>query len=203
MNLGKGGKAPKMCNGWFIKDGVKVVQEMQGPDGLPKGAQQVLVERGLWTRNLRLPCKPCTESSTSCCARRILSHQPDFLEQRSNLSITVEAAGHLADFYPKYHCELNFIERVWGEAKRTLRKDCHFNFQKMAEQVPATIRGVPLLHVRRYHRRAWRYIDAYSKELNGRMAEWAVQKYKGHRKVSVNIDNVVDEMEKEANEKKK
>ena len=35
------------------------------------------------------------------------------------------------------------------------------------------------------------------------MAEWAVQKYKGHRKVSVNIDNAVDEMEKEANEKKK
>jgi len=197
MNLGKGGKAPKMRDGWFYRDGVKVVQAMQGGDGIPKGVQQVLAERGLWRNGLRLTCKSCLDGSLSCCARKIMANQPDFLEQRSNLTITVEAAGHLADFYPKYHCETNFIERVWGEAKRIARKDCLFNFAKMAEQVPDIIRNVPLEHIRRYHRRAWRYIDAYSKDLTGRMAEWAVQKYKGHRKVSITLDKVVEEMNKE------
>jgi len=197
MNLSKGGKQPKMCNGWFMKDGCRVEQEMQGQDGLPKGAQQVLIERGLWTRNLRLQCKGCPESNRSCCARRVLAHQPDFLEQRNNLAITVEDAGDIADFYPKYHCELNFIERVWGETKRHTRKNCHFNFQQMTVQVPTTIRSIDIKHVRNYHRRIWRYLDAYSKELNGRMAEWAVQKYKGHRKVSENVDKMMEEMNKE------
>ena len=115
----------------------------------------------------------------------------------------VEDAGDIADFYPKYHCELNFIERVWGETKRHTRKNCHFNFQQMTVQVPTTIRSIDIKHVRNYHRRIWRYLDAYSKELNGRMAEWAVQKYKGHRKVSENVDKMMEEMNKEMNKENK
>ncbi len=30
----------------------------------------------------------------------------------------LEDKGHTAYFLPKFHCELNPIERVWGQAKR-------------------------------------------------------------------------------------
>ena len=39
----------------------------------------------------------------------ILFNQPDFVPQKSELQELIEKRGHLCDFYPKYHCELNFI----------------------------------------------------------------------------------------------
>ena len=43
--------------------------------------------------------------------------QPDFITQKTQLEELIESHGHLCDFYPKYHCELNFIEQYWGAAK--------------------------------------------------------------------------------------
>jgi hypothetical protein len=43
--------------------------------------------------------------------------QPDFVSQKSQLEEFVVSQGHIWDFYPKYHCELNFIEQYWGAAK--------------------------------------------------------------------------------------
>lgn len=40
-----------------------------------------------------------------------MSQQPDFQGQRGRLQEEVEATGKLVIFYPKFHCELNFIER--------------------------------------------------------------------------------------------
>ena len=183
MNLGPGGKQPKMRDGYFLKDEVRVVQSMQFEDGTPKGLKQVLSERGLWHSGLRV------ES-----ARDLMGLQPDFQEQKSSLADLVERAGHLADFYPKYHCELNFIERVWAETKGIVRKECLFNFPKMKTQVSETVKSIPIHHVRRYYRRAFRYLDAYYQGLNGPMVEWAVKRYRGHRKVKKGLDDFVDTM---------
>jgi hypothetical protein len=46
--------------------------------------------------------------------RRILSLQEDFISQKSLLQEEIEKRGHKCIFYPKYHCELNFIEMYWG-----------------------------------------------------------------------------------------
>ena len=40
-----------------------------------------------------------------------MSKQPDFREKRGRLQEEVEATGNLVIFYPKFHYELNFIER--------------------------------------------------------------------------------------------
>ena len=40
-----------------------------------------------------------------------MSKQPDFQGQRGRLQEKVKATGNLVIFYPKFHCELNFIER--------------------------------------------------------------------------------------------
>ena len=82
---------------------------------VPKGIKQVLIERDLWEPGMRLACRTkCTGLTTTCCARYCLSQQHNFLEQRGQLQEEVEAAGHLVLFYPKFHCELNFIELFWA-----------------------------------------------------------------------------------------
>jgi hypothetical protein len=54
----------------------------------------------------------------NCCARRMLSAEPDFAEQKSRIEELIEKRGHSCLFNPKYHCELNHIEMYWGWTKR-------------------------------------------------------------------------------------
>ncbi|KAJ8099514.1 hypothetical protein POJ06DRAFT_186933, partial [Lipomyces tetrasporus] len=42
---------------------------------------------------------------------------------------------------------------------------------------------VPGNRVRHFARLAWRYIHAYSKDLDGRAATFAAKKYKSHRRL--------------------
>ena len=41
-------------------------------------------------------CDPETDSTTGCCARRVLSQQQDFWEQKGQLREEAEAAYHLS-----------------------------------------------------------------------------------------------------------
>lgn len=53
------------------------------------------------------------------CAKRIISLQPDFLGETSLLEeIAKGGTGHQIIFYPKFHCELNYIGRYRRAAKR-------------------------------------------------------------------------------------
>ena len=59
----------------------------------------------------------CPPGITYCCCQRMLYSQPDFMEQKSALEELIEGASQLILFYPKFHCELNFIEQYWGNAR--------------------------------------------------------------------------------------
>ncbi|RPB05444.1 hypothetical protein L873DRAFT_1663104, partial [Choiromyces venosus 120613-1] len=61
----------------------------------------------------------------------LLSSQPDFQAQKSQLQETFEAADHLVIFYPVYHCELNFIEYFWGSAKVYTQAHCEYSFPSL------------------------------------------------------------------------
>ncbi|KAF8589667.1 hypothetical protein K439DRAFT_1286553, partial [Ramaria rubella] len=54
---------------------------------------------------------------TDCCLSRALGSQKDFSHEKSMLETVIEAAGHKCVFLPKFHCELNPIEPIWGFAK--------------------------------------------------------------------------------------
>ena len=54
----------------------------------------------------------------NCCMQRLLSLQDDFKNEKPLLQLIIEGAGHTCLFLPKFHCELNPIELVWGKAKR-------------------------------------------------------------------------------------
>jgi hypothetical protein len=112
MNLNPGGKQPKLRETYFGEDGIK--QDMIFSSNYhipelreqPKGLKQVLIERGLWpSGGLKLEE-----------ARKIMSQQPDFLMQKGRVEEVIVAAGHKVIFYPKFHCELNYIENFWGAA---------------------------------------------------------------------------------------
>ena len=67
---------------------------------------------------------------TDCCARRKVANQPDFLEQREWLREVVENKGHQILYFPKFHCELNYIEMVWAYVKSRLRRHIQYSCTK-------------------------------------------------------------------------
>ena len=121
-----------------------------------KGMEQIIHERGLWPTtgacNLLAQCKDfkCKEGATTCCCRRILFTQPDFVNQKSELEEYIVLHGHICDFYPKFHCELNFIEQYWGAAKYRYRVTPRTaNMEEMRANVLACLDDVPLLQIQR------------------------------------------------------
>jgi len=67
-------------------------------------------------------CTQAEESETIsaarwCCISRVLSLQEDFVEEKPLLQHYLKGQGHVCMFLPKFHCELNPIEMLWGYAK--------------------------------------------------------------------------------------
>jgi len=86
----------------------------------------------------------CT--SDDCCARRLLSVQPDFKAQKGELEESLEKSGlHRVMFYPKFHCELNHIERLWCHGKKYARENCDYTLDGLWRNV---IAGPPLTFTR-------------------------------------------------------
>uniref|UniRef100_U9TZ17 Tc1-like transposase DDE domain-containing protein n=1 Tax=Rhizophagus irregularis (strain DAOM 181602 / DAOM 197198 / MUCL 43194) TaxID=747089 RepID=U9TZ17_RHIID len=162
-------------------------------DGRPKGIKLVLEERGLWKKELKRICSECKihlPTKNDCCAVRILSLQPDFAAQKPLIQEIIEDRGHKVIFYPKFHCGLNFIEQFWGAAKQFMRNNCDYTFKGLEKMVPDALNSVPLIQIRKYARRSWRFMDAYKKGLKGIEALYAVKKYKSHRRIPNNVINV-------------
>ena len=128
-----------------------------------------------------------------------MSLQPDFHEQRSILEEVIIKAKHIFERYPKFHCECNFIERYWGFAKWETRWLCSYNFADLLIQVSKVLISVPVTTIRKFARKSWRYMDAYNKGLEGRTAEWAISKYKSHRRLPENIERIMDQLDNENN----
>jgi len=105
-------------------------QPLYFPDGHEKagwfkGMAQILQERGFEAESkLRAECVgfQCPPGEIRCCCRRLLYNQPDFKNVESVLETTCRTKGVQVLFLPKFHCELNFIEQVWGCAKRVYRE---------------------------------------------------------------------------------
>ena len=165
----------------MVFSGSRPNQELRGQ---PIGLKVVLEARSLWRANLKPQCKRCPHHGTdSCSARRIISNQPDFQAQKGMLEELIVEAGHYFISYPKFHCELNFIENFWGSAKLYTRKNCDYSWVGLRKTVPLTLASVSVNEIRRHARKAQRYMDVYRKGLTGRAAEYAVRKYRSHRRV--------------------
>src|SRR5437762_754672 len=104
------------------------IQSMHLLDGKPKGIRLVLEEHELWPEGdlnrICFECKKHFPITDNCYAVRVLSLQPDFLAQRPLVREVIKDCGHKVIFYPKFHCEFNFIEMFWDAVKRYARNNC-------------------------------------------------------------------------------
>ena len=86
---------------------------------------QILWEQGFEAESkLQAECGGfcCPPGEIACCCHRFLYNQPDFKRVESLLETTCHAKGIQVLFLPKFHCELNFNEQVWGHAKCVYRE---------------------------------------------------------------------------------
>ena len=68
--------------------------------------------------------------------RSTLKTFDDFQVPKSILEEYIERHGHLCMFFPKYHCELNPIERVWCHAKKHTRAYANGKINTLRKIVP-------------------------------------------------------------------
>lgn len=171
---------------------------------------QVMHERGLWDEALKTEC-PLVHDQTrqklstkharegdelynKCCLRKVLEAQPDFLAQKCWMEEVVVGAGHKVIFLPKFHPELNFIERYWGRIKKWLRWRCDDAWHSLVKNVDKVLNSnvaCDVILMRRYSRICWRYIDAYHKGMSAELAYYAVKLSKSHRMVSEKLDGIM------------
>ena len=121
--------------------------------GIFKGMGVILEERGYeGALKIRAECPKfqCEKGAVHCCCRRMLYNEPDFVGVQSLLEIACEARGFRAIFFPKFHCELNFIEQCWGYSKRIYRElPASSKEADLERNVLQALDSVPLVAIRR------------------------------------------------------
>lgn len=176
--------------------------------GQPKGIKRVLQERGLWTEGLKKQCgRQKKDSSTfeervfqetleqyqdrvadrcevgkHCCALRILENQDDFKNEVSLLETVIVQNSHEVIFYPKFHCELNYIEHYWGALKRFTRDNCKYSFAELEPTVLQAMGSVSLKTIRRFAMRSKRWMLSYINGLTEEQRAYAEHIYQSHRR---------------------
>ena len=150
------------------------------------------------SKGLILECKNCKEKiqdflRTSYCTCQVISLKSDFFIQKEVIEELIEKADYKYIFYPKFYCELNFIERYWRAYKRYIWENCNYSWNGLQQVVPKSLDSVPLVMIRKFVRKCWRYMDTYKKDISGKLAEYTVKKYKSHRRIP---DSVLEELNK-------
>jgi hypothetical protein len=113
--------------------------------------------------------------------------------ERVSQTLYVTSAGFSIDFYPKYHCESNYIKMFWGAVKAYAHSQCNYDFNHLVQTVSLALENVSVAKVRKFARKSYRYMDAYRVQgsngnfLTPKQIEYAVKKYRQHRKIPLRI----------------
>ena len=150
---------------------------------------------------LSLNDDPDRRNRTNCCQRMLLSRQEDFKGQECMLAEickTFSTAGQLIEaiFLPKFHCELNCIEFLWGFMKRRVRSQVSgtISQQEFLRIIKEALVACPVVMIRRWYRRMWKLVHLYEVGLPITVAKYICKKYSSHRTIPAalmdNIDNI-------------
>jgi transposase len=137
MNLGPGGKQPKMHDTVWNGRVQKMVFPSDHPKfaGLPKGAACIAEERGI-PGGVRGKKKDEIIEWLSQC--------DDFLNETCLLQKKHQEAGQIALFLPKFHCEFNPAELIWANSKQILRKQSISNLPSLEKALPTSFTQIKL-----------------------------------------------------------
>ena len=169
MNVRPGGKQPLLRDTSF---GGKI-QKMILEDGRAKGMKIVLEERGVETRGMN-----------GDKMREVLNTFGDFKNKKTLLEEKVESRWHLCVFFPKFHCELNAIERVWCHAKKYSRAYTNGTITKLRKIVPESLDTCHTDLISKFVVTCRDYMKAYRDGCTCRDVDSRVKQYKSHRRVS-------------------
>jgi len=145
----------RMCGATFADGSPQSLYYSEGHElaGVFKGMAAILHERGhADVSKVRAECPKfqCKKGVDRCCCRRMLYNEPDFVNVKSLLEIACEARGFRAIFFPKFHCELNFIEQCWGYSKRVYRElPISSKETDLERNVLTALESIPLDAIRR------------------------------------------------------
>ena len=172
-----------MQNGWMCGQEVHSrkwgtvwagqVQKMTKDDGTPKGMKMILEERGINTSSMKADDM-----------KIVLSLHDDFRTEKTLVEKFLIDEGHKVMFLPKFHCELNPIERVWGQAKCYSWQYTNYTLVRLRKIVNLALDSVTTDLKRKYFRKVGDYEKAYIEgKKAGKEVESAVEVYKSHCRV--------------------
>lgn len=95
----------------------------------------------------------------------------------------VEEMGYMVLFYPKFHCELNWIEYYWGRSKKYARDNCGYSIEALRKVVPEAVESATKELIGRYFRKSLRILNAYKDGLQYGTPDFNQTVYKSHRRV--------------------
>ena len=99
--------------------------------GVPKGLIQVLSKRSKYHKSMKLEDM-----------RKEISSHSDFVNEKTKLEHFLHDRGHMCIMLPKFHCELNPIERCWGQAKRYTRSFNNYTLPRLWTNIPNGLNSV-------------------------------------------------------------
>jgi transposase len=98
------------------------------------------------------------------------------------LETVISQAGHEVIFYPKFHCELNYIEYYWAGLKRYTRDNYKYSFPELEPTVLQAMESVSIKTIRRFAMRSKRWMLAYMNGLTEEQRAFSEKVYRSHRR---------------------
>ena len=121
--------------------------------------------------------------------RRELASHSDFKNEKTRIEHFLNC-GYTCIMLPKFHCELNPIERCWAQAKRYARAFTNHTIAGLCKIVPDALDSVTLENIQKHFRKIRQYMFGYLEGIpGGPELEAFVKKrkiYTSHRRIGVN-----------------
>ena len=94
---------------------------------------------------------------------------------------------HRVMFYPKFHCELNHIERFWCHGKQYTRENCDYSLDGLRRNVPLALARVKNSTILGNYNSCMRKMELYRQGVAYGSGEW--KKLTSHQKAYVSGEN--------------
>ena len=117
--------------------------------------------------------------------KKLLSSHTGFAASKEWLQEIADSHEVLINYFPKFHCELNFIEMVWCFTKCHIRRDCTFSFHDLKVKLPMLQTRIHVyFSPNKVYQHCIRRVSYYRIGLTGSVQDFEVKRFSRHRSIS-------------------